>query len=443
VLLAIGTVFLLVNLGTLNPRGVFIAFARFWPLLLILWGVFKLAEHAYARRVGATTRGLGFGGVFLLIVLLLFGSAVSAFHRHQEQINWGALREEINVREDGPGPFLGRRFDFSDTADYDLPPGAVLKVRINRGSLRVLPSRDGRVHARLRKAVIAYDGDDAAAVHSRMVPEILTSTGALVIDASRRADWAGGRLDMELEVPAKAVLDLFAMRGQIDVRGRDAAVRVEATHGQVTLEDVAGPVDARLHHAGFTARDIRGDVHVDGRINDTVFSRVAGVVELKGSLHGDVRADKVQGGVRIVSSRTDLDMSRLDGDLLMGDGRLRVNAATGPLRIKTHSQDIDVAQVTGDVKLENHNGEISFAPDPRAPLGNVDVSSRSGTVRLTLPAASAFAMDARTDKGEISSDFELSTARDGDRLQATGVVNKGGAKVAVLVEHGTIHLRRN
>ena len=443
VLVAVGTIFLLVNLGTLSPRGVFVAFARFWPLLLIFWGAVKLAEHAYARRIGATTRGLGFGGVFFVIVLILLGSAASALHRHAERVNWGALREEITVREDGPGPLLGRRFDFSDTADYDVPPGGVVKVRVNRGSVRVLPSPDNRVHARLRKAVIAYDAEDAAAVHARMVPEVLTSAGALVIDASRRADWAGGRLDLELEVPAKAVLDVSAQRGSVEAQGRDAAVRVDASHGRVTLEDVAGLVEVRLHHASLVARDIQGDVRVDGRIDDTELSRVAGHVALRGSIHGDVRADHVQGGVRLATSRTDMDIPRLDGDFVMADGRLRVTAANGPLRLKTESRDIDVAQIKGDIKVENHNGDITFEADPRAPLANVDIASRSGTVRLTLPAASSFVMDARTDKGEISSDFELTTARDGDRLQATGTVNKGGPRMAVRVEHGTIRLRRN
>ena len=443
VMVAAGFVFLLVNVGTLSPRGVFVAFARFWPLLLIVWGVVRLAEHVYARYRGRTAAGLGFGGVVLMILFIGVGSAASAFHRHSEHVNWAALREEMNVREDGPGPLLGRRFEYTATADYDVPAGAIVKVRVNRGALRIVPSADGRIHARMRKLVLAYDEADAAAIEARVQPEILTSAGALVIDASRRSQWAGARLELELEVPPKAVLDLASNRGRVDVHGREAAVRVDVSHATATLEDVQGAVDARLHHAGLVARDVRGDVSLDGRIDETVLSRIEGAVSLRGSLHGDIRADHVSGGLRIASSRVDMLIPRLEGEVFAGEGRVRVHAATGPLRVKTHSQEIDVAAVKGDVKLENRNGEIALELDPRAPVGNVDVSSRSGSVRLRLPAQAGFAVDARTDKGEITSDFELATTQDKDRLQATGIVNKGGPKVTVLVENGTIHLRRN
>ena len=50
ILIIIGLVFLLRNFGVHIP--VWHVFGRFWPLLLILWGVIRLIEYSLAPRYG-------------------------------------------------------------------------------------------------------------------------------------------------------------------------------------------------------------------------------------------------------------------------------------------------------------------------------------------------------------------------------------------------------
>src|SRR5215472_16484329 len=71
VLIVIGLIFLLRNFGFRFPIWHF--FGRWWPLLLILWGVIALIEHTTSQRMGYRTRHLGAGGVFLLILLVALG----------------------------------------------------------------------------------------------------------------------------------------------------------------------------------------------------------------------------------------------------------------------------------------------------------------------------------------------------------------------------------
>src|ERR1700757_1559282 len=73
VLLVIGFVFLLLTMGVLDRYSMWMLFARYWPALLILWGVIKLIEHEQAKRAGLQTRGIGAGGVFLMIFLIFAG----------------------------------------------------------------------------------------------------------------------------------------------------------------------------------------------------------------------------------------------------------------------------------------------------------------------------------------------------------------------------------
>ena len=69
ILIVIGMVFLLRNFGVHLPVWHF--FGRFWPVLIILWGVIALIEHFTALKHGYQTRGLGGGGILLLILIVI------------------------------------------------------------------------------------------------------------------------------------------------------------------------------------------------------------------------------------------------------------------------------------------------------------------------------------------------------------------------------------
>ena len=69
ILIVIGMIFLLRNMGVQFPVWHF--FGRFWPALIILWGVIALIEHFTALKHGYQTRGLGGGGIFLLILIVI------------------------------------------------------------------------------------------------------------------------------------------------------------------------------------------------------------------------------------------------------------------------------------------------------------------------------------------------------------------------------------
>ena len=59
VLIVIGIVFLLGNIGVLPWWRLGQLFAHFWPALIILWGVVKLLEYRQAQREGRRAAGIG------------------------------------------------------------------------------------------------------------------------------------------------------------------------------------------------------------------------------------------------------------------------------------------------------------------------------------------------------------------------------------------------
>ncbi|MGA7289609.1 MAG: DUF5668 domain-containing protein, partial [Terriglobales bacterium] len=59
VLILMGVLFLLGTMGILEIHSLGRLFARFWPALLILWGLLKLMEYEQAKRAGQPARGIG------------------------------------------------------------------------------------------------------------------------------------------------------------------------------------------------------------------------------------------------------------------------------------------------------------------------------------------------------------------------------------------------
>src|SRR5271163_2877274 len=135
ILILIGILFLLGTMGILEWHGLGSMFARFWPALLILWGVLKLIEYEQAKRYGQPTRGIGVGGVFLMLFLIGAGLiATQASH-----VDWKNLGDHIEMgdNEGLDEIFSGPTFDYSDELSQEIPAGATLHVLDDRGTITV------------------------------------------------------------------------------------------------------------------------------------------------------------------------------------------------------------------------------------------------------------------------------------------------------------------
>src|SRR5690348_10190143 len=140
VLIAVGILLLLANMGKLPWHTLAVLFAHYWPILIILWGVIKLLEHQQAQRQGVRPPGIGVGGVFLLVILIVFGlAATQASH-----VNWGSIRDNINL--DGEDiPFFGNTYSYDDQLTQDFPAGSSLHVVTDRGLVNVNASDDNQI----------------------------------------------------------------------------------------------------------------------------------------------------------------------------------------------------------------------------------------------------------------------------------------------------------
>lgn len=499
VLIIVGVVFLLGNAHVITWSNLGLWFAHYWPLLLILWGAIKLIEHVLARRGGYQAAGIGFGGAFLVFMIVICGLTAAGLSK----IDWPRVHRDWPTGEWWP---FGTKYEYHNEAEQTVASHGVYRMPIQRGSITVLPSTDEKVHISIHKTIVAGSKEEADQIDQRTLPQIKTDEIPMPVlpnvrglspeersriqeevahardevarakneiarakaeaeEARKQGEQARAEaervreeivnvniehpsdtfteINTEIRVPPTLSLELSTERGSIDVRGRQADVKLTAAHGDVTLEDISGNATVTLRRGDFSAHNIKGDIALDGRVNDTSISDVSGLVVFNGESMGEASVQNLAQGLHFTTSRTDLQTGKIAGELRMDLRDLRANNITGGFRVTTRSKQIQLEDVAGDVEVNNRNAGIEMRAT-KAPSGNIVISNRDGSIEVSLPVRSAFQLEASTRRGEIHSDFsELNVQNSSHESVANGTVGKGGKKLQLTTEHADIDIRQN
>jgi Putative adhesin/Domain of unknown function (DUF5668) len=438
VLIVLGIVFLLGNLHMLSWLRLGTLFAHYWPALLILWGVIKLIEYQQAQHEGVPARGIGAGGVFLVIAIVVCGLIATQAAR----FNWGELRDNMNIDDSDLNNIFGESYNFDDHLEQDIPP-AITNLRVNddHGAVRVTAANDNKITVIVRKRVGAESQSDADKYNAQTKPTITATGGVLILDARTQA--AGDhpvQTDLDISVPRKMELHVTSRRGEVSVTGRDGEVEINNQHGEVSVEDVTGNVRLNLEKSSAKIEQITGDVHITGRLNEVSVTDVKGALQLDGEFGESVKLARISKNVGFKSSRTDLEFSRIDGELDLDSDDLHAEQITGPVHLTTRSKQVHLEDVSGDLRVQNENGGVEVS---MRSLGNVQIDDRNGDIHLSVPDKAGFRLDARTRDGEIQSDFaELQVDNNDRQAKATGTVGNGASHIVLNNEHDGIEIRR-
>lgn len=440
VLILLGILFLLGTMGLMDIHHLGSLFARFWPALLILWGVLKLIEYEQAKRYGQPTRGIGVGGVFLMLFLIVAGLIATQASR----VDWKNLGDHIQIGDDEglDEIFGGSTFDYSGEIHTDLPAsGGSLHVNDDRGTITVNVSDDKKLKVSWRKKVRAENPHDADQYNGKTDPRFTQADKVVTLDANTGG--AGDKsvtTDMDVYVPSNMSLVIVSRRGDITIAGMTGAVDINHQRGEVNISDQTGNVALNLDNSSVQLRHVKGDVTIQGKANEVAVEDVDGTLHLNGDFQESVRLVRISKTVSFHSSRTEIEFSRLDGRLDLDSGDLRADSLTGPMRLTTHSKDISLEGLSGDLRLEDENGSVSvglYKP------GNIQIENRKGDVSVTIPPNTAVQVEARAHQGEIESDFdELKIETVGEQASAAGSIGRNGPRLALNCAKGTIEIRK-
>ena len=440
IILTAGVLILLIRLGRISLGSFTDWYGRWWPLFLVGAGVLLVAEWAFdqlPRPEGTpyVRRGIGGGAIFLLILLALTGASINHFRTFND-----GFAQNFSLDPDTFNEFFGEKHEMSEPLTAAFPAGSALVVDNPHGNITIAgKSDDNQLHITVNKRIFSQSDSDADSKAQQISPHISQSGNTVSVNVP---SLNGATADLDITVPDLGETTVNANHGDIAISGMHAPITVTANHGDIELNSITGAVSAHINHrdSSFTAHHITGAVALRGNANDVTITDVSGQVSLEGDFYGDTHFERLQGPTSFHTSRTQLNLARLDGEVnISPHSDLTASRVTGPTILKTRSRNITLDSVAGDVDVTNSDGSVDLTGFP--PLGNVNIENKNGEINLSVPTHSNFTLDAETKGGEISNNLNLTSSNSNNRASVNGSVGHGGPHVNLHTTHLDINIR--
>ncbi len=193
-----------------------------------------------------------------------------------------------------------------------------------------------------------------------------------------------------LTIPATASIKVRNVSGTIEASDIGGMFEGNNTSGKVILARIGGGVDCKVVSGGLQVSDVKGDVDLT-------------------TVSGNITASRIKGSI--------------DAETTSGPISLTEIVEPKTVRAKVLSGKII------------YDGQIAAG-------GKYSFESLSGSVSLTIPAASGFDLEAETFSGSISTDFAVTMQGKIDRKEIRGVVNNGGAALRIKAFSGSIDIKK-
>jgi DUF4097 and DUF4098 domain-containing protein YvlB len=437
-LIMTGIVALLLETGRLDAERFWPWYARWWPALLVLIGLGLLAEYFLDRNNPQPGRRSFGGAVWLIVLLSLLGAG-----SHATRNVWPWPDDYWDhIGENGIWfPMMGEEHVETHTLVKPISSTGTLTIENARGDVSVSTVTGGsadevRVDAR---QVVHANSDEAARRDLDATVAQLSSHGPDATLSTSGRD--GASVDLKVTVPAGIALVVHTTHGDVAVSGLRRSVEASNSHGSVTLDSLGAGAHVQMDHGDVTAHDLAGDLAIDGRADDVSISGVKGQSLLNGDFFGDTRIDGTGSLVHFHSSRTDLDVPRLGGQLTLDSSDLRLANPSGGLRLSTRAKDVEVTGLTGDAHIENSNGDLEVSAG--MPMGNLDLIDHTGSIVVTVPSNASFSVEGSAgEDDDVTSEFPLLNQAGSGRKTLSGQVGQGGPHLQLSTDHGDLTLHR-
>jgi DUF4097 and DUF4098 domain-containing protein YvlB len=379
--------------------------AAYWPYILIAWGGLRLIEILIwaARSKPLPDRGITGGEWVLVLFIVLLGSSVHEVHRFS------------NGFTDWPSPvslggieIFGQRFDYPVNEEKATSKTPRVVLQDFRGDVQITGSDTDHVKLSGQLTVRAMDRQAADRLNNDGPLEVTGDPNRVVIRMKR--DGLG-------PVRATASVEVNVPKG--------SSIELEGRSGDLHVANIDGSVDLKGRGSDIDLQDIGGQVAINGAFN--------GVIQLQ----------RLGKPIHMQLPRTELTVERIPGELRMALGDLRATNVVGPFHLNTRSHDVRVEDFTNSIDLSVERGDLELRPG-NVPLSRIQAHARSGDIRLTLPTAAQFSVNASTVNGDITNGFDgpLKLESVGRHSSLKGNVGSGPA-IELETERGDIEIRKS
>ena len=441
-LIAVGILFLYQNF---NPAiHAWHIIARFWPVILILWGISKLVDYIESRAHPEVPARPLFSPneVVLLIVVLILGTLLSKAVLRP----WGKWSSEMATRDEQFAKLFMNSYTFSQQISQPAAQNSQLLITNAAGNVEIHGADQPEITALVQETIWAESEEQAKNISQQLNLHFTDRAGQYVMESGMDSMPHKGhnvRLDFSIRVPHATAAIVTVTSGNITLDSLKGSQTLTARTGDVRVANIDGSV--RVEKSGGTTEihDVQGSVELNGRGDDVVLKNIAGKASVEGRFSGNLESQGIAQSLQYKSSRTALEAQKLAGSLTMDMGSLELREVQGPLEISTREQDIRVDNFQSKVQIANADGNIDLqtVTIPSAPI---NVETRNGNINLSLPDGSNFQIEATSRHGNVSSDFPgLKVDSEDNSPSIRGICGKGGPMIHLTSTYGTIRVMRN
>ncbi len=392
-LIALGGLLLLHNLRPELP--VLELVLRYWPLILIAWGGFRLAEILlWATRSQPLPRSGITGGEWALVVLICLvgsGAGVARSHWPHARITMGGIE------------VFGDAFDFPISGMQATGPAPRVLIENLNGNVRVVGADAHAVEVKGRTTVRALDRQDAEEANRQCPLEVAAEGDRIIVRTNQERAGRGLRVlaDLDITVPKAASVEGRGRYGDFDVSNIAGDVEIDSDNAGVRLTGIGGSGRIDLRRSDIIRIvNLKGAVDIKGRGQDIELEDIQGPVTINGSYSGELVLRNLAQTLQFQSRRTELRVGRIPGQLRIALGNLTANDLVGPVRLKSGSRDVRISGFSESLAIELERGDVELRPGKK-PLARIDVQLGSGRIELAVPESAEFGLLAATDSGEI------------------------------------------
>jgi DUF4097 and DUF4098 domain-containing protein YvlB len=169
---------------------------------------------------------------------------------------------------------------------------------------------------------------------------------------------------------------------------------------------------------------------------------------------GFINVITVSGEIDIVTARNGIKCKTTIGNIDLRDitGNTEIETVSGKVIIDNIKGSVSANTVSGDIKLEalsdaeevmleTTSGKI-YADSELRQGAVYEIDSISGDIEMLMPSGSKFELNAKSDRGNVETDFLLMVTGIINRKRLQGVVGKGGAHINISTFSGDIEIKK-
>ena len=437
ILILIGGLFLMRNLWPEIPLADIIS--RYWPFVLILWGLLRLVEILmWAIMSKPIPRNGISGGEWMLVFLIcVIGGTMYTARHYTRWFPAGSVWRGV-VRG------MGEPYDYTlASSEKQCAKNCRIMIESFRGNVRITGSSDSVVKVSGHETVRSFQQTDADSANKETPLELVQQGDEVIVrtNQDRVSDRMQVSADLEITVPAGASIEGHGRFGDFDIQNVNGNVDIASDNAGVRLDNIGGNVRVDLRRSDvIRATGVKGTVDLKGNGQDVELQDVAGQVTVAGTYTGQIQLRNLAQPLRYEDPRISVNCEKLPGQVHMSLGEFTADNMVGPVRLNARSRDINMSNFTQSLEITLDRGDVSLRPGKA--LSKISAHTRSGDIDLALPASVKFDLRASTERGEAHNDFGTPLTVDESNRGATIQGSNGGPEVRLETGRGSITVRK-